>query len=111
MKSPEDELGYAATSERTGGRIGHRILGVPCLLLRTVGAKTGLTRTSGLTYARDGADYLVVASKGGAPKAPGWYHNLKVQPAAEIQVGTKKLQVTARSVLLSKHRVGAGSAG
>lgn len=85
--------------ERSGGRIGHRILGVPCLLLRTVGAKTGLTRTNSLTYARDGADYLVVASKGGAPKAPGWYHNLKANPRVEIQVGTRKIPVTARAVL------------
>ncbi|NKQ55429.1 nitroreductase family deazaflavin-dependent oxidoreductase [Amycolatopsis sp. K13G38] len=85
--------------ERTDGRIGHRILGVPCLLLRTVGAKTGLTRTNSLTYGRDGSDYLVVASKGGAPKAPGWYHNLRANPSAEIQVGTRKQQVTARFVV------------
>jgi len=85
--------------DRSGGRIGHRILGVPCLLLRTMGAKTGLPRTNGLTYARDGEDYLVVASAGGAPHSPGWYHNLRAQPKAEIQVGTRRLPVTARAVL------------
>jgi deazaflavin-dependent oxidoreductase (nitroreductase family) len=84
--------------ERTGGRVGHRILGVPCLLLRTVGAKTGLPRTSALVYARDGEDYLVVASNGGAPRAPGWYHNLRANPVAEIQVGTHRRPVEARDI-------------
>lgn len=85
--------------ERSGGRIGHRILGVPCLLLRTVGAKTGRRRTSSLTYANDSADYLVVASMGGAPRAPGWYHNLRAHPDVEVQVGTRTQAVTARAVL------------
>lgn len=50
----------------TDGRIGHTIpFGPPALILHTVGAKTGLERANSLTYARDGADYLVVASKGG----------------------------------------------
>ena len=84
--------------ESSGGRVGHRVLGVPCLLLRTVGAKTGLQRTNSLTYARDGVDYLVVASVGGAPKAPGWLHNLKAQPEAEAQLGTRRELVTARPV-------------
>lgn len=84
--------------ESSGGRVGHRVLGVPCLLLRTVGAKTGLRRTNSLTYARDGDDYLVVASMGGAPKAPGWLHNLKTQPTAEVQLGTRRELVTARPV-------------
>jgi deazaflavin-dependent oxidoreductase (nitroreductase family) len=82
--------------ERTGGRLGHRLLVVPCLLLRTIGAKSGVQRTSCLTYARDGASYLVVASNGGGPKYPGWYHNLRADPAAEIQIGTRKQQVTVR---------------
>jgi deazaflavin-dependent oxidoreductase (nitroreductase family) len=83
----------------TNGWIGHRTLGIPSLLLHTVGAKTGKQRTTSLTYARDGSDYLVVASKGGDPKAPGWYHNLKARPDVEINVGPKRFGVTARSVL------------
>ncbi len=82
--------------ERTGGRIGHHILGVPCLLLDTVGAKTGQARVSSLTYVRDGEDYVVVASKGGAPQSPGWYFNLKAHPEASIRVGTTRIPVTAR---------------
>lgn len=90
---------HQAIYERSGGRVGHRILGVSCLLLRSTGAKTGAARTNGLVYARDGDDYLVVASMGGAPKSPGWYHNLRANPDAEIQVGTHRLPVTARPVV------------
>jgi deazaflavin-dependent oxidoreductase (nitroreductase family) len=85
--------------ERSGGRIGHRLAGTRSLLLRTVGAKTGQPRTNALTYVKDGADYVVVASMGGAPRSPGWYHNLRADPDVEIQVGTKRIQVTARTVL------------
>jgi deazaflavin-dependent oxidoreductase (nitroreductase family) len=85
--------------ERSGGRVGHRLAGTRNLLLRTVGAKTGEARVNALSYARDGRDYIVVASMGGAPRSPGWYHNLRAQPEAEIQVGTKRMPVTARAVL------------
>lgn len=84
----------------TDGRIGHTIPGgPPALILHTVGAKTGLARANSLTYARDGADYLVVASKGGEPTAPGWYHNLKANPQVEINVGPKRFKVTAKPVI------------
>ena len=85
--------------QKTNGWIGHRTLGIPSLLLHTVGAKTGAARTASLTYARDGDDYLIVASKGGDPKAPGWYHNLKANPRVEINVGPKRFGVTAHPVL------------
>jgi deazaflavin-dependent oxidoreductase (nitroreductase family) len=85
---------------RTGGWIGHRVPGLPPnLLLHHVGAKTGRARTSTLSYARDGDDYLIVASMGGAPRSPGWYHNLKAHPDVEINVGPKRLPVSARAVL------------
>jgi F420H(2)-dependent quinone reductase len=84
---------------KTNGWIGHRALGIPSLLLHTVGAKTGKARTTSLTYARDGEDYLIVASKGGDPRAPGWYHNLRKNPNVEINVGPRRFGVTARPVL------------
>ena len=90
---------HDAVYKGTNGWIGHRTLGVPSLLLHTVGAKTGAKRTTSLSYARDGNGYLVVASKGGDPKAPGWYHNLKANPNVEINVGPKRFGVTARAVL------------
>lgn len=84
----------------TEGRIGHTIPGGPhALILHTVGAKTGLQRANSLTYAKDGDNYLVVASKGGEPTAPGWYHNLKATPQVEINVGPKRIGVTAKPVL------------
>ncbi|MCX2715342.1 nitroreductase family deazaflavin-dependent oxidoreductase [Mycolicibacterium sp. J2] len=86
--------------QKTNGLIGHRIPGMPnSLLLHTVGAKTGQPRINTLSYARDGKDYLVVASMGGAPRSPGWYHNLKAHPDVEINVGTTRLAVTARPIL------------
>jgi F420H(2)-dependent quinone reductase len=90
---------HDAVYQKTNGWIGHRTLGIPSLLLHTVGAKTGTARTASLTYARDGGDYLIVASKGGDPKAPGWYHNLKADPNVEINVGPKRFGVTAKPVL------------
>jgi F420H(2)-dependent quinone reductase len=85
---------------KTGGRIGHRLLpgAPPSLLLHTVGAKTGLPRTTSLSYATDGASYLVVASKGGGPKAPGWYFNLKASPHAEINIGLNRMPTTVRII-------------
>ncbi|WP_039804874.1 nitroreductase/quinone reductase family protein [Nocardia araoensis] len=86
--------------ENSGGLVGHRLLlGNPTLLLRTVGRKSGEERTSALTYARDGGDYLVTASNGGSPRPPGWLANLKARPECEIQVGRRKLAVRARATL------------
>jgi len=63
------------------------------------GAKTGQARTTSVAYARDDDAYLIVASKGGDPRSPGWYHNLKANPDIEINVGPKRFGVTARPVL------------
>ena len=77
------------------GRIGHKILGVPSLLLRTTGRRSGATRTNGLVYARDGSDYLVVPSNGGADRAPAWLHNLRANPGVEVQIGRDRQSATA----------------
>lgn len=83
----------------TNGRIGHRLpFAPPNLLLRSIGAKTGAARTNSLTYAKDGEDYLIVASNAGARRYPAWYHNLKANPDVEINVGPKRFPVTARIV-------------
>ena len=80
------------------GRVGHGMIGVPTLMLRTTGRRSGKTRTNSLVYARDGDDYLVVASKGGAPEAPAWLHNLRANPDVEIQVGRERRPARARVV-------------
>src|SRR2546421_4011696 len=84
--------------KQTDGRVGHGMLGVPTLLLRTTGRRSGATRTNALVYARDGDDYLVVPSNGGADKAPGWLHNVRADPAVEIQIGRERRKGTARVV-------------
>ncbi len=86
--------------DRSDGWVGHRLLfGMPSLLLRHVGRKTGAQRTSALTYGRDGDNYLVVASNGGASRSPAWLHNLTAQPDTEIQIGRTTVPVRARVVL------------
>ena len=82
--------------EKTDGRVGAAIGSRPMLLLRTTGKRTGTLRTAVLLYVRDGDDYAVIASKGGDPEHPGWYHNLVADPEVEIQVGRDRIPVTAR---------------
>ena len=82
--------------ENTDGRIGASLGGRPMLLLRTVGRRSGASRTAALLYVRDGNAYVVVASKGGAPRHPGWFHNLVANPDVEIQVGRERMSVHAR---------------
>jgi deazaflavin-dependent oxidoreductase (nitroreductase family) len=89
---------HAAIYERTDGRIGHRLLGVPTLMMRTTGRRSGKTRTNSLVYARDGERYLVVPSKGGAPTAPAWLHNLRADPDVEIQIGRERRPARAAIV-------------
>jgi deazaflavin-dependent oxidoreductase (nitroreductase family) len=81
----------------TGGRIGHSAPGMPTiLLLDHVGAKSGKKRTSPLLYFRDGENVVIVGSKGGFPKHPGWYHNLIANPDTSVQIGRERRQVHAR---------------
>jgi deazaflavin-dependent oxidoreductase (nitroreductase family) len=86
-------LAYRAT----GGIIGHRIPGAfSMLLLDHVGAKSGQKRTSPLLYLADEDELVIVASKGGHPKNPAWYHNLRANPVTTVQVGSEKRRVRAR---------------
>ena len=89
---------HQAAYQASGGRIGHHLFGLPCLLLRTVGRRTGTRRTTALVYARDGDDYLVVGSLGGSDRAPGWLHNLRADPGVEVQVGRRRFPAVATVV-------------
>jgi deazaflavin-dependent oxidoreductase (nitroreductase family) len=84
--------------ERSGGRLGHGMIGVPTLLLRTTGARTAAQRTNALVYAKDGENYVVVASNGGADNSPGWFFNVRKNLDVELQVGQRKLPGSARIV-------------
>ena len=78
------------------GVVGGPFEGVPILLLHHLGAKTGTERVSPLAYRRDDDDYVIFASKGGAPDNPDWYHNLRAKPKVTIEVGTETVGVRAR---------------
>jgi deazaflavin-dependent oxidoreductase (nitroreductase family) len=84
--------------EASRGVIGHRLLGMPTLLLRTTGRKSGLTRTNALVYGRDGADYLVCGSNGGHHLPPAWALNLEANPNVEIQVGVRRMKAGATTL-------------
>ena len=89
--------GHAMLYRASGGRIGARMPGLPqMLLLDHVGAKSGTRRTSPLLYASDGENLVIVASKGGHPKNPAWYHNLLAHPDTTVQVGGEHRDVHAR---------------
>ena len=66
------------------------------VILTTKGAKSGVVHESPVVFSRDGDRYVIVASKGGAPTHPSWYHNLKAYPDTTIQVGTERRAVHAR---------------
>ena len=88
---------HAVAYRATNGRIGHRIPGAPkMLLLDHVGAKSGRKRTSPLVYALDGDNVILIASKGGHPRNPAWFHNLMANPETAVQIGRERRQVRAR---------------
>ncbi|HWI73644.1 MAG TPA: nitroreductase family deazaflavin-dependent oxidoreductase [Baekduia sp.] len=82
--------------EATGGQEGHDWQNTQTLILTTTGRKSGEPRKAPLIYGEHGGDYLVVASKGGAPEPPAWYVNLQADPEAEIQVWDETIPVRAR---------------
>lgn len=83
--------------QETGGEVGHIWReGSTILLLTTTGRKTGEKRTAPLIYAKDGDNYVIVASKGGAPEHPGWYQNIEKTPEVELQVKDEVFRARAR---------------
>jgi deazaflavin-dependent oxidoreductase (nitroreductase family) len=83
--------------EATDGKVGHDWNGASCLIVHTTRRRTGKTRKLPLIYGRDGADYVLVASNGGAPDHPGWYKDLVAHPDVKIQVKDEVLAVRART--------------
>jgi len=78
------------------GKVGGMFEGVPILLLHHTGAKSGKVRVNPLAYQASGDRLAVFASKGGAPTNPDWFHNLKANPRATVEVGTETRDVRAR---------------
>ena len=81
----------------SGGRIGHRFRGGPqMLLLDHVGARSAVKRTTPLVCLRDGENIVLIASKGGHPRHPAWFHNLRARPETTVQIGSQHVAVRAR---------------
>jgi deazaflavin-dependent oxidoreductase (nitroreductase family) len=82
---------FRANQGKVGGRYANRSL----LLLTTTGAKSGRSLTRPLAYTTDGDRIVVIASFGGAPKNPSWYHNLVANPEATVELGSERFRVRA----------------
>lgn len=80
------------------GRVGGPFEGKDLLLLTTTGARTGLPRTNPTAYIRDGDRLVIIASKGGAPENPDWYHNLLANPKVTLEIGTETIEATATPI-------------
>jgi F420H(2)-dependent quinone reductase len=97
--------GHARLYRATDGRIGGWVPGLPSLLLLDhIGARSGKRRTTPLVYMRDGDRLIVVPSKGGHPRNPGWLHNLRANPDTEVQIGSRRLPVHAREATAAERR-------
>ena len=104
MTEPDPRAAFAAMTaalivdyRANGGQVTRGpFAGRPVLLLTTTGARSGLPRLAPLVYSRDGDGYVIVASKGGAPTHPGWYHNLLVNPVVTVEVGGETFEARAR---------------
>jgi deazaflavin-dependent oxidoreductase (nitroreductase family) len=96
---------HVALYRASKGKIGGSISGLPVLLLTTAGRKTGRRRTTPLGYLPEGEDLLIVASNGGAHWFPSWWLNLNANPAGEVQMGDRRLAVTARKASPDERKV------
>jgi deazaflavin-dependent oxidoreductase (nitroreductase family) len=83
--------------EETDGEVGHEWQGTKTLILTTTGRRSGAERRNALIYGRHGKDYLVVASKGGAPEPPAWYLNLEANPEVQVPVLGDRFTARART--------------
>ena len=73
------------------------------VILTTKGAKSGAVRESPIVYSRDGDSYVIVASKGGAPTNPSWYHNLLAHPEVTVEIGGEKFNARAREANVDEY--------
>lgn len=93
FKSFNDNL--IAEFRANSGKVGGMFAGAPLLLLTTTGAKSGQPRIAPLAYTKDGDRYVIIASKGGAPTHPDWYHNVVADSAVTVEVGDESFPARA----------------
>ncbi|MEO6792532.1 MAG: nitroreductase family deazaflavin-dependent oxidoreductase [Mycobacterium sp.] len=87
----------------SGGKLGGPFEGAPVLLLTTAGAKSGQPRTSPMMYLPEGDRIIVFASNEGRDNHPSWYHNLRANPSAAVEVGTETYPVNATEITGAEH--------
>ena len=78
------------------GKVTGMFAGAPLVLITTTGAKSGKQRTTPIVYTTDGDNVVIIASKGGAPTSPDWYHNLVANPDVTVELATEKFEARAR---------------
>lgn len=96
--APDWAREQAEKFEASNGAEANLLRGVPIIVLTSVGARSGKLRKTPLMRVEHDGQYLVVASKGGAPQHPTWYHNLVAQPHVELQDGAVRRDYTAREL-------------
>ncbi|MGV0625495.1 nitroreductase family deazaflavin-dependent oxidoreductase [Mycolicibacter minnesotensis] len=92
-----------AEFRESGGKLGGRFAGAPVLLLTTTGARSGQARVSPMMYLPEGDRIIVFASNEGKDSHPSWYHNLRANPAAIVELGTDSFAVTATEITGAEH--------
>ena len=99
-RATDSQWDWVAEHTRTylasGGTEGHENNGVHTLVLATTGRRSGTPRRTCLIYGTSGDDFVVVASNGGADHDPDWFKNLRAEPSAGVQVGTRRFTARAR---------------
>ena len=80
------------------------LAGHPLLIMTSKGARTGTPRRAILTYHRDGDDYIVAGTAGGAPTTPSWVHNVQADPVVTVEVDNQHLDATASSIVEGAER-------
>jgi deazaflavin-dependent oxidoreductase (nitroreductase family) len=97
VSPPRDwNAGVIEEFQANQGKVGGMFEGTPLLLIHHTGARTNRVRVNPLAYLADGDRLVVFASKGGAPTDPDWFHNLRANPRATVEVGTETFDVVAR---------------
>jgi deazaflavin-dependent oxidoreductase (nitroreductase family) len=110
MSSPETERfnnfnqGLTADLRANAGKpTSGPFVGRPVLILNNTGAKSGEVRETPVVYTRDGDNYVIIASKGGAPTHPGWFHNLVANPDVKLEVLGQTIPARARVAEGAEH--------
>ncbi len=88
-----------------GGKVSGMFAGAPLLLLTTTGAKSGQPRVAPLAYTTDNGNLVIIASKGGAPTNPDWFHNILANPEVTVELGTESFPARATVAAAERDRL------